>query len=99
MRRVLEDLPDVHIYCNDILCTSSTIEDHFLLLQTVLDRLKSAGLKIAPDKCRFFQTSFTYLWHHVTPDGISIDPDRVKVINKMSRPTSIKEAKRVLGFS
>ena len=45
MRRALGDLPGVHIYCDDILCTSSSIEDHFRLLHSVFDRLRSVVLK------------------------------------------------------
>ena len=58
MHRVLGDFPDVHIYYNDILCSSTSIDD---LLHEVFERLRSTGLKIAPEECKFFQTSLTYV--------------------------------------
>ena len=64
----------------------------------MLGKLRSAGLKVAPDKCRLFQTKLTYLGHLITPDGIGIDPERVQVVADMPPPRTVKEAKRVFGF-
>lgn len=98
MRKVLGDLENVHVYADDILLTSSSTEEHYQLLHSVLARLRAAGLKLAPGKCRLFQTKLKYLGHQITPEGVSIDPDRVEVINDLQPPTSIKEAKRMFGF-
>ena len=98
MHKVLGDIPGVHIYADDVLLTSPSIEEHFALLHKVLNRLQSAGLKVAPNKCRLFQTRLTYLGHQITPDGITIDPERVQVVDDMQPPKSVREAKRVLGF-
>ena len=68
-------------------------------LHTVLERLRSAGLKVAPDKCRLFHTKLTYLGHLITPDGIGIDPERVQVVADMQPPRTVKEAKRVFRNS
>ena len=90
------DIPGVHIY-TDVLLTSSK-EQHMELLPTVLGRLRDAGLKVAPDKCRLFQTRLTYLGHEITPDGVQIDPARTKVVADMEPPKTLKEAKRIFGF-
>ena len=45
-----------------------------------------------------FQTSLKYLGHLITPDGVRIDPERVRVIRDMPRPESLKEAKRIFGL-
>lgn len=98
MHKVLGDLEGVKVYSDDILLVSKSVNEHFQLLHTVLDRLRAAGLKVAPDKCRLFQTSLTYLGHYITPDGICMDPERVKIIADMQPPSSLKEAKRIFGF-
>ena len=98
MRKVLGDLENVHVYADDILLTSPSVEEHYQLLHTVLGRLRAAGLKLAPSKCRLFQTTLKYLGHQITPDGVSIDPDRTQIITDWQPPTSIKEAKRTFGF-
>ena len=98
MREVLGDLENVHVYTDDILLTSSSTEEHYQLLHSVLARLRAAGLKLAPGKCRLFQTKLNYVGHQITLEGVSINPDRVEVINDLQPPTSIKEAKRMFGF-
>lgn len=98
MRKVLGDLEGVHCYADDILLTSDSLENHYQLLHQVLTRLRFAGLKIAPEKCRLFQTKLNYLGHRITPDGVCMDPDRIQVISDMPNPRSVKEAKRAFGF-
>ena len=34
----------------------------------------------------------------ITPDGVAIDPGRIKIVADMPAPKSLKEAKRVFGF-
>ena len=98
MRKVLGDLDNVHVYADDILLTSPSVEEHYQLLHTVFERLRAAGLKLAPGKCRLFQTTLKYLGHQITPSGISIDSDRVRIIAELQPSTSVKEAKRIFGF-
>ena len=98
MHKVLGDIPGVHIYADDVLLTSTSVDEHLSLLHTVLERLRSAGLKVAPDKCRLFHTKLTYLGHLITPDGVGIDPERIQVVADMQPPRTVKEAKRVFGF-
>ena len=45
--------PHVFAYLDDIIIVSSTYEEHLDLLEFVLDRLVSAGLKIKREKCEF----------------------------------------------
>lgn len=98
MHKVLGDIPGVHIYADDVLLTSASVEEHYALLHTVLDRLRSAGMKVAPDKCRLFQTRLTYLGHEITPNGVGIDPDRVRIIKDLTPPKTVREAKRIFGM-
>ena len=99
MRKVLGDVPGVHVYADDILCTSEGVDEHFKLLHTVLDRLRKAGLKVAPDKCHLFQTELTYLGHRITPEAITIDPQRVSVVRDLSPPPQKKLLRGKNGFS
>ena len=61
----------------------------------MFERLQSAGLKVAPEKCKLFQTSLKYLGHLITPEGVRMDPERARVIRDMPRPESFREAKRI----
>ena len=98
MHRVLGDLPGVSIYADDLLLTSADIDSHVKLLHTVLDRLDKAGFKLAPNKCRIGMRKLSYVGHQITPEGVSIDPERVVCIQELKPPATVKEAKRIYVF-
>jgi len=47
------------VYLDGIIVFSETLEQHLGRLVTVLGRLSSAGLKLKPEKCAFFQKSIS----------------------------------------
>ena len=49
------------VYIDDIILFSQTIDQHLERLVTVLDWLRSAGLKLKPEKCALFQKSVSCL--------------------------------------
>ena len=98
MHRVLGDIPGVSIYADDVLLTSKDTDSHLKLLHTVLSRLNEAGFKLSPNKCMIGMRKLSYLGHQITPEGISLEPERIRCIEELRPPTSIKEAKRLYGF-
>ena len=98
MHRVLGNIPGVTIYADDVLLTSPDAEHHMRLLQTVLDKLRRAGFKLSPKKCRIGMNRLSYLGHEITPEGIAIDADRIRCIQELKPPATVKEAKRIYGF-
>ena len=86
------------IYLDDILIFGKTIEEHNQRLEMVLSRIKQAGLKLAPTKCRFMQTEIKYLGHVINEDGVKTDPDKIKSIKEWKLPGCKKELQTFLGF-
>jgi hypothetical protein len=58
-------------YIDDVIIFSRTIEDHFVRLRLVLERLQNAGLKLKPSKCFLLQKSVGFLGHVVSAAGVS----------------------------
>ena len=58
-------------YLDDIVVFGRTLEETIQRLQEVFDRLKMAGLKLKPSKCKFFQPEVTYLGHIISEGGIA----------------------------
>uniref|UniRef100_A0A8C8RYW9 Gypsy retrotransposon integrase-like protein 1 n=1 Tax=Pelusios castaneus TaxID=367368 RepID=A0A8C8RYW9_9SAUR len=65
MERVMSgmNLTEVVAFLDDLIIFSSTLEEHEERLLKVLKRLQEYGLKLAPSKCKLFQTSVKYLGH------------------------------------
>ena len=99
MSKVLKGLPFATAYLDDIIIWSKTEEEHILYLQAVFHRLETAGLKLKREKCDFFRKEFQYLGHVVTPEGIRPCDDKVKVVQELQPPTTVKEVKSLIGFA
>ena len=46
-------------YIDDLIISSSTLEDHIEHLDFILSRVRSSGIKLKKTKCEFFQISMT----------------------------------------
>ena len=53
MKGLLQDLPGVIVYLDNVLVTSPNKEEHLKNLDKVMDRLKSAGVTLKQPKCIF----------------------------------------------
>jgi len=49
------------VYLDDIICYSLSVEQHLERLTTILQRLRSAGLKLKPEKCSLLQKCVSFL--------------------------------------
>ena len=102
MQRVLMGLnplegPDmVTVYIDDILVFSRTLDEH---LQSVLQRLKQAGLKLNPQKCHFITQEVEYLGHIITPDGLKTNPRLVEAVVNFPTPNNVQQVRQFLGLS
>ena len=89
----------VLLYLDDLLLYSECVEDHFYLLEKVLDKLKKTGLKINLKKCKFFRTQVLHLGHLITSQGIRPDPDKLEKLPDWPKPTTLKTLKSFLGYA
>ena len=55
MDSLLQGIPNVVVYLDDILVTGKTLKEHRQNLETVLTRLSQAGLRLKSSKCTFFK--------------------------------------------
>lgn len=69
---------EVLVFIDDLIVFSKTLEEHETKLMQVLKRLREFGLKLSPEKCKFYQTSVKYLGHIVSQNGVETDPSKVE---------------------
>ncbi|KAK7921783.1 hypothetical protein WMY93_008685 [Mugilogobius chulae] len=101
MERCMGDLhlKEVLVFLDDLIIFSDTLEEHERRLLRVLNRLKEYGLKLSPEKCKFFQTSVRYLGHIVSERGVETDPGKIAAIKSWPIPTNLKQLRSFLGFA
>ncbi len=63
MESLLQDIPNVVVYFDDILVAGKSESEHLITLDKDLSRLKEAGLR--KDKCQFLVSSVTYLGYKI----------------------------------
>ena len=86
-------------YIDDVLVYGRTFEQHQENLEAVLKRLRDAGLKLKPAKCRLAQERVKYLGYVVSQEGLSVDEDKVKAVRNFPRPTSVKQVRSFVGLT
>ena len=85
-------------YLDNIIIYSRSEKEHLEHLEEIFIRLKSAGLKLKPEKCCFFKKHIQYLGHLISAEGIQSLPEKLKSIAKMPVPKNPKEVKQFLGL-
>ena len=98
MESLLQGIPGVIVYLDDILITGPSDEEHLRALQQVLERLDKPGLRIRRDKCTFMSPSVIYLGHKIDAEGLHPVADKVKAIVDAPRPQSVHELESYLGL-
>ena len=86
-------------YLDDIIVLCRNYIDRLGRLDTALERLEQANLKLKPYKCAFRTTSVTFLGHVISDKGISTDPEKLSRIQEWPRPHNSDEARSFLGYA
>ena len=98
MDGILQGIPHVVCYLDDILITGATAAEHAANLEEVLKRLKDHGLRLRRKKCTFYQDSVQYLGHSIDCFGIHTLPDKVAAVNHAPMPTCVSQLRSFLGM-
>ena len=98
MDSLLQDLPRVVVYLDDVLVTGVSEENHLENLNCVLERLEAAGVTLKESKCVFLAPSVEYLGHVIDKDGLHPSPGKLHAIREAPEPHNISELKSFFGL-
>lgn len=70
MDKILQWIPGVQCYIDDVLIIANNMEEDQAPMEQVLRRLQDFGVKIKLSKCQFFQPTVTYLGYVIGADGL-----------------------------
>lgn len=101
MNNIVKDLLDVYIivYLDDILIYSKNMEEHWKHVKMVLQILWKHGLYAKPKRCKFHTTTTKYLGYVLSPEGLTMSPQKVQIIQDWSEPQKIRDIRSFLGFA
>ena len=97
MRRVLEGLPNLYCYLDDVLIATKNWEEHLECLRLLFEALAKHNLHAKPSKCEFGQTTLTYLGHNLSRGECRPLNDRVTAISQVQPPKNKTQLRSFLG--
>ena len=100
MNNMFADMLDkgVRVFFDDVLIYSTTVEEHFELLEKVFTCLRKYEFYCKLKKCSCLQWITTFLGFDITPEGLQISDSKVQSLNKWPRATTIQQVQPFLGF-
>ena len=100
MQKVLKGLSpsQVIIYLDDVMVMGNGAEQMLERLEAVFDRFRTAGLRMHPSKCHWAQERIKFLGHYFDKNGISTDPDKIKIVQEFPVPRTQKHVRSFLGL-
>jgi hypothetical protein len=75
------------------------MEEHEEHLQIVLQQLRDHQLYAKFSKCEFWIKEVPFLGHVVWPEGIAVDPGKVKEVLEWKPPATVSEVRSFLGLA
>ena len=98
MVQVLQGIPGVVYFIDDILVTGCTRVKHEANLRRVLGRIRVYGLQLKKSKCLFFQKKLEFLGHLISQDGIKPTQNRIAGVKAAPTPCNKQELQSFLGM-
>ena len=98
MNNIFSNLLDVCviIYLDDILIYSNNMSKYHWHVKEVLKRLCKAGLYAKAERCEFHSELVEYLGYVLSPSGLTISDDKVKIIQDWPEPKKVKNIQSFL---
>ena len=98
LRKILEGMPGVGSYIDDIVIYNDSWEDHIKTLKELFGRLRKARITARPTKCLLGASRMEFLGHQVGGDVITPSRDNLEKVRNTPRPTTKKQVRSFLGL-
>ena len=88
----------IGVFFDDIIVCSRSLDEHKAQLAMVFDELQAHKLYVNHKKSEFFLQEIRYLGHIISKKGISMDPDKLKIIEEWPQPRNLHELRSFIGM-
>lgn len=86
-------------YLDDVLIPSKTVEEMFQRLEEVLKLFRQYRLTLKLSKCRFFDTTVSYLGYEISSSGIQPGESKTLAVKEFPVPHNVHEVRQFLGLT
>lgn len=86
-------------YLDDVLIPSKSVDEMFERLEDVLQLFREYGLTLKLTKCRFFDTTVSYLGYDISSEGVQPGEAKVLAVQEFPKPQNIHEIRQFLGLT
>ena len=83
---------------DDVIVFGRNFKEHLKRLELVFQRSPENELKIKGSKCNFFQKRVSFLRHIISESGVEVDPEKLRAVERMKKPSSLKDVRAFLGL-
>ena len=88
----------IGVFFDDMIVYSKTLEEHKEHLKKVFEELHCKKLFINGNKSDFFLQEICYLGHIISKNGITMDFEKLKVIEEWPQPKNLHELQSFIGM-
>jgi len=97
METVLQDIPNVINFYDDILVFADNFENLMSALDTTLERIRSHGLRLNQPKCTFASSSIEFLGHKIDSSGVHKSDKHIEAVRDAPKPSTPEELQLFVG--
>ena len=91
IENLLQGVPKVCVYIDDVLVTGTTEQEHLENLTEVLCQMSAAGMRLKREKCEFMLTNVHYLVHSVSSEAIRPTDEKIRAIRDAPEPKNLQQ--------
>lgn len=84
------------VYLDDVVIFGRTEQELISRMDNVFSRLRQAGLKLKPHKCRLLSCKTDYLGHIISEHGVMVSPDKVAAVKYWPTPENVIDVRSFL---
>ena len=99
MDTLLQGIPNVLCYIDDILMTGSILKQHMESLEEALKRLANEGITVKYSKCEFLTNQVEYLGHVIDEEGLHSSDKMLQAILNAPVPQNRQQLRSLLGLA
>lgn len=97
MSMKLSHIPNTVVFIDNIYMCGQNLLEMSDILDKVLSVLKDSGLKLKPEKCKFFRKSIEVFGYKIDKEGISIIKENIQPILELPPPENMTMLRSFLG--